>query len=206
MDSSLSRHRPLHPATAALLLVDLQNGTCGPEQADRRPEFYDQFRQRTLPALEQLLCHSRACGLEVMYTVIGNLTRDGRDRSLDYKLSGMGFAPGSREVQVIDELRPGSDDIVLPKSSSSVFNSTNLDYLLRNLGIRDLFVAGLLTDQCIDHTVKDGADRGYYVSCVVDACQAETPERHQAALQCFHGYCRLLTVETFTALPVLPVG
>ncbi len=201
MSSPLSRDRPLNPASAALLLVDVQNGTCGPGQLHQRQDFHRRFRQETLPALERLLAHSRACSLEVIYTVIENLTRDGRERSLDYKLSGLGFPPGSDAARVLDELRPGDDDLVLPKSSSSVFNSTNLDYLLRNLGIRDLFVAGVLTDQCIDHTVKDGADRGYYVSCIVDACQAETSERHAAALQCFRGYCRLLTVDDFIALP-----
>jgi nicotinamidase-related amidase len=56
-------------------------------------------------------------------------------------------------------------------------------------------VAGLLTDQCIDHAVKDGADRGYYMTCIYDACAAETEERHLAALECFKGYCRLLTTE-----------
>jgi nicotinamidase-related amidase len=90
-----------------------------------------------------------------------NLTRDGRDRSLDYKLSDFFIARGSWEAKVIDALAPGEDEIVLPKTSSSLFNSTNLDYLLRNIDIEDLVVTGFLTDQCIDHTVKDGADRGY---------------------------------------------
>ena len=98
---------------------------------------------------------------------------------------------------MIDELAPARDEIVLPKTSSSVFNSTNLDYLLRNIGIEDVFVTGFLTDQCIDHAVKDGADLGYYMTCVHDACAAETEARHEAALSCFKGYCRMLsTAET----------
>jgi len=39
------------------------------------------------------------------------------------------------------------------------------------MGIRTLIVMGLLTDQCIDHTIKDAADRGYRVVCLEDACQ-----------------------------------
>jgi nicotinamidase-related amidase len=93
---------------------------------------------------------------------------------------------------VTPALAPQKDELVLPKSSSSVFNSTTLDYLLRNIGIQDVFVAGCLTDQCIDHAVKDGADRGFYMTCVHDACAAETEARHQAALACFNGYCRML--------------
>jgi hypothetical protein len=43
--------------------------------------------------------------------------------------------------------------------------------------------------------VKDGADRGYYMTCVHDSCAAETEARHGAALQCFAGYCRLLPTD-----------
>ena len=42
-----------------------------------------------------------------------------------------------------------------------------------------MFVAGFLTDQCIDHVVKDGADRGCYMTCVHDSCAAETEARHR---------------------------
>ncbi len=152
-----------------------------------------------LPRLRLALEHAREARLEVIHTVIANLTADGRDRSLDYKRSGLGFAPDSWEARVIEPLAPRPDELVLPKSSSSPFNSTSLDYLLRNIGITELVVAGLLTDQCIDHTVKDAADRGYLVTCLSDACMAESAERHRAALNCFRGYCRQISVAAFTA-------
>lgn len=201
------------PSTA-LLLVDVQNGTCGvpPGASDpggsltggpgtsERPAGFDQhFQAAVLPQLCLALGHARQAGLEVIHTVIANLTADGRDRSLDYKRSGLGFAPGSWEAQVIAPLAPLADELVLPKSSSSPFNSTTLDYLLRNIGITELVVAGLLTDQCIDHTVKDAADHGYHVTCLIDACMAESAERHRAALSCFRGYGRLCTVAEFIA-------
>jgi nicotinamidase-related amidase len=187
------------PGAMALLLVDLQQGTCGDAQPRPRPAFDAQFRAHTLPATQRALEAARQAGLEVVHTVIANLTADGRDRSLDYQRCGMGFAPGSRAAQVIPELAPRADELVLPKSSSSPFSSTTLDYLLRNIGIRTLVVIGLLTDQCIDHTVKDAADRGYRVVCLTDACQAETPERHAAALACFRGYAAQITVDAFAA-------
>lgn len=179
--------------------MDLQHGTCGEAQPRPRPEFDRRFRAATLPAAQRALALARAAGLEVIHTVIANLTADGRDRSLDYKRCGMGFAPGSRAALVIEELAPLADELLLAKSSSSPFSSTTLDYLLRNLGVRTLVVIGLLTDQCIDHTVKDAADRGYRVVCLSDACQAETPERHDQALACFQGYAELLSVEAFAA-------
>jgi len=195
-----TRDRPILPGRAALLTIDVQNATCGPKQKAEKPEFYLAATSRVIPNISRLLAAFRSGRLEVIYTVIENLSDDGRDRSLDYKLSNMSVAKGSWEAQVLAEIAPQPDEIVLPKTSSSVFNSTILDYLLRNIGIEDVFVAGFLTDQCIDHAIKDGADRGYYMSCVHDACAAESKARHEAALSCFKGYCRMLSAEDVVKL------
>jgi nicotinamidase-related amidase len=195
MTKPLTRDRPIVKGRAALLIVDVQNGTFSPAQAKSKPEFHTLASTRVIPNLRRLLEAFRGGRLEVIYTVIENLTQNGRDRSLDYKLSDFNFAKGSWEARVVEEIAPQGDEILLPKTSSSVFNSTNLDYLLRNIGIEDVFVVGFLTDQCIDHTVRDGADRGYYMTCVHDACAAETEARHEAALEGFRGYCRMLTAD-----------
>jgi nicotinamidase-related amidase len=179
----------------------VQNGTFGPALAEPKPEFFAAATQRVIPNIRRLLDSFRRARLEIIYTVIENLTQDGRDRSLDYKLSGFNIAKGSRDARVIDDIAPQADEIVLSKTSSSAFNSTNLDYLLRNIGIEDVFVAGFLTDQCIDHVIRDGADRGYFMTCVSDACAAETEARHETALQGFKGYCR--TVSTDEALKLV---
>lgn len=185
-----------------MLVIDVQNGTCGPQDALTRSEFHEAVTSRVIPNIAALIEAFRAAELEIVYTVIESLTADGRDRSLDYKLSGLGFAKGSSEAQMVPELAPKDDELILPKTSSSVFNSTTLDYVLRNIGIEDVFVTGILTDQCVDHAVKDGADRGYYMTCVTDACTAETGTRHAAALECFQGYCRMLS--TAQALDLVP--
>lgn len=200
----LIRDRPIRKGRTALLIVDVQNGTFGPAQAESKSEFHAAASTRVVPNIRRLLEAFRRARLEVIYTVIENLTEDGRDRSLDYKLSGFNTAKGSWEARVVEDVAPQGDELVLPKTSSSPFNSTNLDYLLRNIGIEDVFVAGFLTDQCIDHVVKDGAGRGYYMTCVHDACAAETEARHEAALQCFKGYCRMLTTDEVLKLAVNP--
>ena len=125
-----------------------------------------------------------------MYTVIQSLTADGRDRSLDYKLSGFHCPPGSADAEVLECIAPGPDDIVLPKTSSSLFNSTHADYLLRNLGVRQLVIAGCVTDQCVEHAVRDACDLGYLVTLVPDACATYSSERHAASLRAVAGYCR----------------
>jgi nicotinamidase-related amidase len=152
-----------------------------------------EVRHRVVPTIRHLIDEIRGRGGEIVYTVMEAMTKDCRDSSLDYKLSEMFYPKGGPLSKVIAEIAPGDDDILLPKSSSGVFNSTNLDYLLRNMGIENVIVAGVLTDQCVDMAVRDGADRGYYMVCVADACAAHTHETHMTALRAFSGYCRLQT-------------
>jgi nicotinamidase-related amidase len=197
--ASFTRIRPFDARRTALLLVDVQNHVWNRDVAARLPAFDARVTEVVLPNLRRLVDAFRGAGAEILYTVMENLTKDGRDRSLDYKLSGFFIARGSWEAQVLDAVAPGDDDIVLPKTSSGVFNSTNLDYLLRNIGIETLVVAGFLTDQCVDHAIRDAADRGYYPLCISDACATHTKSRHDNALEAFGGYCRTLTTDEMLA-------
>jgi len=110
---------PLPTGRSALLLVDLQHGTCGLDQPERGPHFRRRFQGHTLPRAQQTLPTSQGHGLEVIHTVITDLAANRRDCSLDYKRCGMGFTPGSRVGRVIQELQPLDDELVLLKSSPS---------------------------------------------------------------------------------------
>lgn len=197
--TGLRRARPIEPEATALLLVDVQNLEISPPIEREHPAFVADLRARLVPNIARLVAACRHAGIEVVYTVIESLTRDGRDRSLDHKLSGILVPKGAWEGRVIDAVAPLDDEIVLPKTSSGVFNSTNIDYVLRNLGVRHLLVVGLLTDQCVDMAVRDGADRGYYAICVSDCCSTYTAERQANALRAFGGYCRTVTLEAMLA-------
>lgn len=67
---------------------------------------------------------------------------------------------------------------------------------MRNIGIDTIAITGFLTDQCVDQTIRDGADRGFRMICVEDACGTATQERHQAALNAFGGYCRMESMDS----------
>lgn len=194
-DNVWTRDQPVEPRRTALLLVDVQNQLYRDAEGEKGAWLRAQTRDVVLPNLRRLIAAARAAGAEVMYTVIENLTADGRDRGLDYKLTPIFVAKGSWEGRVIEEVAPADDDIVLKKTSSSLFNSTNFDFLLRNLGVEHLIVTGFLTDQCVDQTVRDGADRGYRVICVADCCATYSLQRHTWGLTLFSGYCRTLTTD-----------
>ena len=188
------RQRAVEPDRTALLVVDLQKGEYNDEKCRAEPEhayLWNRIRDVVVPNGQRLIAACRQAGVEVMYTVVESLTLDGRDRSLDYKISGIFAAKGSWEAEVIDELRPDPNDIIIPKTSSSLFNSTNFEYVLRNLRIEYLMVMGVVTDQCVETAVRDGCDRGFLITVVDDACATSSEARHRESLVGIKGYCRV---------------
>lgn len=199
---SVSRNSTYARGETALLLVDMQRVFVEPGldpahvSSAGDAEFHAHLAETVVPNQRRILHAARGAGIEVLHTVIEALTVDGRDRSLDHKLSGILVPRGAPEGAIVAELAPVGDEIVLPKTSSGVFNSTAIDYVLRNLGIRFLIVAGIVTDQCVDMAVRDAADRGYLVSVPADGCATYTGERHAAALRAFGGYCWITDTDT----------
>jgi nicotinamidase-related amidase len=173
----------LDPATTALLLIDVQRYVLDEAKHPPRPEFYARARDVVMPNLRRLVAAARGGGVEVIYTVMGSLTRDGRDRSLDYKLSGFEIVAGTPDAAVMPEVAPVGDEIVLPKTSANLFNSTPFAYVLRNMGIGTVLCTGFLTDQCVEQTMKAGPGEGFRMICVTDACAANTDDRHVRALE-----------------------
>jgi ureidoacrylate peracid hydrolase len=195
--STLSREVPIDPAQAALLIVDVQNYCAHPDSGPARKLDPQQrnylvggLREIVLPNLQRLQTACRRAQIEIVYATVENMTRDGRDRSLDYKISGIDVLRGSWDARVLDEIAPAEDEMIFRKTSSSVFVSTNIDYVLRNLGVRSLIVAGMMTDQCVESAVRDACDLGYLVTLVTDACVTDSAERHEQSLIGIRGYCR----------------
>ncbi len=205
-----SRDIPLQPHQSALLFIDVQNFSAhrqGAEFKDMDAEefnkkygwFFARLEMRVIPNMQRLQAACRAFGIEVLYTTIESLTLDGRDRSLDYKITGFHVPKGSWDGKVIEQIAPIGDEIVLPKTSSSVFVSTHIDYLLRNLGVKQLVISGLVTDQCVESAIRDACDLGYLVTQVTDACLTYSQTRHDNSLSAIKGYCRQITTENLVA-------
>lgn len=208
-DFGLSRNVPVVPEQTALLVVDVQNYTmedggeyAGMDPAEKEAKygfFFREMRGRAIPNMQKLVEACRGKGIEVMYTVMAALTRDGRDLSLDYKITGFFCHKDSWDAQVMDEVAPAGDEIVVPKGSSSVFISTHIDYLLRNMGKKQVIIVGALTDQCVDSAVRDACDMGYLVTLPVDAVATQSQARHDSALANNKGYCRQVTTGALLA-------
>ncbi len=188
----------------ALLVVDMQYLDAHPDfglvQTAREQgidtSYYEERLKLITGNIQTLLKAAREKGLEVLYCTIESLTKDGRDRSLEHKNANLHAEKGSKGGEIIEEIKPLEDEIVLRKTCSGVFNGTNIDQLLRNLKIENLIVVGVVTNQCVDTAVRDAADRGYEVVLVEDSTAAFHESLHQASIEILSGvYCRVNSTE-----------
>ena len=145
--------------------------------------YYRDRLELIVPNIARLQKAFRRKRMEVIQTKIASLTLDGRERSKGHRDKGI-FAPkGSKDAEILKELRPMENEIVLPKTASGVFNSTAIDQILRNLGVENLVITGVVTNNCVENAVRDACDRGFAVILVEDGCAAVSEELHLAAIR-----------------------
>ena len=190
----------LDPASAALLVIDVQNIYLAPkdtpEETARWQPFYDRMRQTVIPNIARLIADCRARGVEVIFARIACHKLDGRDRSLSQKKPGFNYLLLPKDLpdgQIVEELAPQGDDITVLKTTDSALTGTNLRLVLRNMGIKDVICVGIFTDQCVSSTVRSLVDESFGVIVVDDCCAAATMELHRHELEVINMiYCHVV--------------
>jgi nicotinamidase-related amidase len=164
--------------------------------ADAQDYYFDRLATTTLPNVRRLQDAFRTAGLEVIHTRIMSLTQDGRDRSPGHKRLGLHAAPGSKEAEFLPQVAPVGDEIVINKTASGVFVSTNMEFVLRNMGISSLFMCGVYTNECVETTARDASDLGFFTTLIDDACATVTPALHQSSITTLRDrYARILSTQ-----------
>jgi nicotinamidase-related amidase len=189
--------------STALLVIDIQNTylevDSDPAEAERWAPFRERMNSTVIPNTASLIADCRARGVEVIFARIACLKDDGRDRSLSQKKPGFNYLllPKDRaDSQLVSELEPVGDEIVVLKTTDSALTGTNLRLLLRNMEIKDVIVAGIFTDQCVSSTVRSLADESFGVVVVDDCCAAATDELHHNELNIINMiYCHVVQLE-----------
>ena len=191
----------LEPTRTALLVIDIQNTYLempdDKAEADRWAPFFERMNLTVIPNTADLIAWAREKGVEVIFARIACLTEDGRDRSLSQKKPGFNYLllPKDRQdSQVVPELEPRGDEITVLKTTDSALTGTNLRLILHNMGISDVVVAGIFTDQCVSSTVRSLADESFNVVVVEDCCAAATEELHRHELTIINMiYCHVMS-------------
>jgi biuret amidohydrolase len=191
----------LDPGETALLVIDIQNTYVEPKddpaQARRWAPFFKRMADVVIPNTAALQKWAREAGIEVIHARIACQTLDGRDRSLSQKKPGFNYLllPKDRDdSQIVAQVGPVGDEIVVTKTTDSALTGTNLRLILNNLGITQVIVAGIFTDQCISSSVRSLADESFNVVVVEDCCAAATEELHRNELTTINMiYCHVVS-------------
>ena len=88
-------------------------------------------------------------------------------------------------IEVIDELAPKPEDLVIDKLGYGAFHGTKLDDILRQRGIESLIVTGTVTQICVEETAREAFHYGYKTTLVSDAVSSYLPDLHAATLKNF---------------------
>ena len=188
----------LDPGSSALVVIDMQYATAcrtmgfGRWLAERGREEegryrFDRIEELLVPNIARLLGCFRERDLPRVFVRLGAQMDGCRDlvRHVRELESAFGNVAGERAFEFLDELAPLPGEPVVSKLSASAFTSSNIDALLRNLGVRALVLCGVSTSQCVDLTARDAADRGYLSVVVEDAVAEDRPDYHEWTLEQF---------------------
>jgi ureidoacrylate peracid hydrolase len=188
----------------------MQNGFCDPGGFMNKIGLDYTTSAATAAPIRKLLDAARKASVPIFFTRY-SLNEDYSDAGLLIEVFPAirgtgGMVRGTWDADVIDELAPLPDEVVIDKTRYSAFFGTDLEERLRALAVDTLIVCGVTTNICVESTVRDAFFRDIRVVVPSDGTAAVTPELHEGALRDFeYGFGRVVTVdELVEALVALP--
>jgi ureidoacrylate peracid hydrolase len=173
---------------SALVVVDMQNGFLDDVGSMAQLGLpVGHLRDRALPGTRRLVAAARAAGVPVIWTRYVYMP-DYRDGGLvpTVLLPAMkdvgALAHGSWDAEIVGELGPEPDDVVIDKSRPSAFYGTQLEPVLTSIDARNLVIAGVTTNICVETTARDAGQRDFHVHVVSDASAEWEDAKHEHAL------------------------
>lgn len=194
----------VEPDSTALVVVDMQYATAsrtaglgktakelGQAKADALEYRFSRIEKVAVPNIQELLDFFRKNKLRIIYLTNGSEMADYSD-CLPHRRRGYestNSTKGNREHEILDEIKPLPQECVINKTTSSAFNSTNIDAILsKAMGIKYLLFTGVSTDLCVENTARDAVDRGYQCIMVEDGCASAEERFHNTTLMHFREY------------------
>jgi ureidoacrylate peracid hydrolase len=199
MRSLVARPEPIEFDTSrtALIVVDMQNGYCSPGGYFSHLGVDLAPTQQVIPAILELTRIARETAMQVIWfqngwdaeqkeagspgsvnQLKGNSLKLMRSRP---ELHGKLLTKGGWDFELVKELKPAPQDIVIHKPRYSGFVGTQLDSMLRSRRIETLLVCGVATNVCVESTIRDAYFREYFPVLIRDACYQAGPDFIQQA-------------------------
>ncbi len=187
----------------AHLIIDVQKTYLEPKENPKETEewqsFFNRMKDLVIPNIKSFISFTREKKVENIFARIACHKESGLDRSLSQKKPGFNYLLLPKDTpsgQIVDELKPEADDIVMMKTTDSALTGTNLRLILRNMGIKNVVCTGIFTDQCVSSTVRSLVDESFNVIVIEDCCAAATEELHKHELEIINMiYCHVVNLE-----------
>lgn len=156
----------------AVIVIDMLNDfVTGVLKCERAP--------RIIPNVQRLLDFARKKGVPVIYANDAHFP--GVDK--EFELWPPHAVIGTKGAEVINELKPMKGDYIIQKRRYTAFYGTDLNLLLRELGVDTLVLVGLVTDVCVQHTAADAFFRGYRIIVPEDCVETLTEEAQKSGIK-----------------------
>ena len=163
----------------ALLVIDMQH-----DFMDRDAGCYNVGAEHTVAPTAAVIAAMRATSLPIIWTKEAHRA-NGVDKGLEDH-PDCTFAPhvveGTKGIEIVEQLAPGPDDLVVFKRRYSCFLGTELELLLKALQVDTLLVVGVSSDVCVHWTVGEAFQRDYHVRVLEDCVAGTTEADHEASL------------------------
>jgi nicotinamidase-related amidase len=163
----------LDPSRTALIVVDMQNDFVRPDGSLSVPDA-----EATIPAIAALVERARGAGVRVVFT---QDTHDEGDP--EWEIWPEHTRRGTRGWEIVEELAPRDDELVIRKVRYDAFYGTHLDHFLRLWGVDTLVLCGTVANICVHYTAASAALRWYGVVVPRDGVSALDPFDMESSLR-----------------------
>lgn len=191
----------LEPGATALVVVDMVDEFVKPEWCP----FWVPEATRQVPRIEALIDAFHEAGLPVIHLAYEVTLRGLNFPTTEWLVPiAQGFEGLEHElfqkVSFYGPLQPAEQDLVVLKHCYSGFHSTELDLVLKSLGVKTIVIAGTMSNYCCGATAREGFWHGYGVIFGSDVTSSDDPELHEAEVRTLRrGYARIMTSEEIVA-------
>ncbi|MBO0820532.1 MAG: cysteine hydrolase [Nocardiopsaceae bacterium] len=176
----------------ALIVVDMQNGFCHPEGSFSRIGLGLEGAETAVRNAAVAVQQARRAGIPVIFTRhLYRLGRADRGPALirdSPALIANGLAAGSWDAEVVAELGCRADDLQVDKVRFDAFQWTSLEHLLRGMNVTRLMMCGVVTNLCVETTVRSAFMRDLPVTLIEDCCAAKTRRLHELSIEVLSSY------------------